>query len=388
MPESRERLPGLDTLRATAILLVIAFHLSYALPQAMGPFLQFAWVGVDLFFVLSGYLIGSQALRSYSQGKQFRAWDFYKRRAYRILPAYCTVLLLYFTWPLWRESLGISPLWEFASFTQNLLIDYIRHRAFSQAWSLCVEEHFYLFLPLILFWMFRKPSFSKTTALFALLVLSGILIRTFVLIHYLRPLGVDDPRFAVTYLEKVYYPTYTRLDGLLTGVTLALIQIFRPQWWNRIRERGHMLLCSGVALVCIAAWLFLDRFDSVTGVAATGTIVGFPILSLGFGLIVASAISKNGWLSRFSIPGAKTIAVLAFSLYLTHKEVVHLVQHFFPNFTDRAGWLPILAYAVCCFAVAATLYLLIERPFLLLRDFVDGRHSRSIEEQMRNDPAI
>jgi peptidoglycan/LPS O-acetylase OafA/YrhL len=388
MQGSSKRLPGLDTLRALAILMVISFHLSYKLPAAVRSVVQFGWMGVDLFFVLSGYLIGAQIFRSYSENKRFSIRDFYERRAYRILPAYGVTLLLYFTWPLWRESSGISPLWEFVTFTQNFFIDYASYHAFSQAWSLCVEEHFYLFLPLIAFWLFRKPALWKTISVLALLVLSGIVIRSIILFHFLKPLGVDDPNYGVTYLEKIYYPTYTRLDGLLAGVALALLQIFRPQWWKRLQQYGHLLLCAGAALVGTAAWLFLDRFDSVTGVAAIGTVIGFPVLSLGFGFITASCISKNGWFSRFAIPGAKMIAMLAFSLYLTHKEVFHLVQHYFPNFTEQYGLLPILAYAVCCFSTAAMLHFLVERPFLLLRDRLSDKQSQSLEQQIQNDPAI
>jgi peptidoglycan/LPS O-acetylase OafA/YrhL len=104
-------------------------------------------MGVDLFFVLSGYLIGSQLLKPFRSGEHPRLWDFYRRRLYRILPAYLAVLALYFLVPVWREQDGISPLWQFLTFTENFFVDYAKNEAFSHVWSLCVEEHFYCCCP-------------------------------------------------------------------------------------------------------------------------------------------------------------------------------------------------------------------------------------------------
>ncbi len=222
------RLAGLDTLRAIAILWVMLFHLQLQLPPALEIVGQYGWMGVDLFFVLSGYLIGLQLLRPYASGSKPSFVGFYRRRIFRILPAYLLVLLLYYVWPAWREQPGISPPWQFLTFSLNYCIDYAKNQAFSHAWSLCVEEHFYLVLPLLLFATMRKPSIARTIAIFSVLVCGGIAIRVFVLLHYVRPAGNMS---ALAYLEQLYYPTHARLDGLLTGVALALVRTFRPGWW-------------------------------------------------------------------------------------------------------------------------------------------------------------
>ena len=373
MTQSAPRAQGLDTLRSLAILSVMVFHVSTFhdvgnLPAAVAFAARMGWMGVDLFFVLSGYLIGTQLLRPYLRGECPRLWGFYRNRAFRVLPAYGVVLALYLIFPVWSEAFRLPPLWQLLTFTQNLFVDYRVNQAFSHVWSLCVEEHFYLFLPLIVLPMMRKPSFRKTLALLASLVLFGICIRAFILFHSLRPLAQAGQDFGLVYIERIYYPTYSRLDGLLAGVTLALVKTFRPLWWNALARRGHTLLCVGLGLIGVAIWLFNDRWQSVTGASAVGTVIGFPILSLGLGLLVASALSTNGLLSRFKVPGAKLIATLAYSLYLTHKELIHLVDLCFPVIA-RAGILPWLGmYAVCCLAVAWLLYLCVERPFLILRD--------------------
>lgn len=373
MTQSAPRSHGLDTLRSLAIISVIVFHLHgfHGLgltPPILELAAQMGWMGVDLFFVLSGYLIGSQLLRPYLRGERARLWTFYRNRLYRVLPAYLVVLTTYYILPVWRESPNLPPLWQFLTFTQNLFVDYQVNQAFSHVWSLCIEEHFYLFLPLVVLLLMIKPSFGKTTALLGGLVLFGVCVRTFILFHTLRPMAGADQSFGLTYIERIYYPTYSRLDGLLAGVTLALVKTFRPIWWSELAKRGHTLLFSGLCMVGVAVWLFRDRWVSVTGVSAFGTVAGFPVLSLGLGLLVASALSANGLLSRVKFPGAKLIATLAYSLYLTHKELIHLVDRCFP-FVAKAGlllWLGV--YAVSCLIVAAALYLCVERPFLILRD--------------------
>ena len=371
MNQSTPRAHGLDTLRALAIVFVIVYHVSVfhdegTLPAFLLPAAKFGWMGVDLFFVLSGYLIASQFLRPYRTGLSPGLWPFYRNRLFRILPAFGVVLALYLAVPLWRESPSLPPLWQFLTFTQNLFIDH-RYHAFSHVWSLCVEEHFYLFFPLIVLAAMRKRSVRIAVAILLSLVFSGILIRSYFLFHLLQPLAASDGPFGFAFMARIYYPTYSHLDGLLAGVTLALIRIFRPITWTALARRGHSLFFAGVCVVALAVYLTKDYWDSVTGVAAAGIIIGFPVLSLGLGLLVASAVSTNGWL-RFKIPGAKLIATLAYSLYLTHKELIHLVDLWFPSIAEGHMLLWLIVYTIFCLVTASVLYLCVERPFLILRD--------------------
>jgi peptidoglycan/LPS O-acetylase OafA/YrhL len=230
---------GLDTLRALAIFAVIAFHVSsyhgVTVPDAVRPAARMGWIGVDLFFVLSGYLIGSQLLRPYLDGKRPSVWGFYRNRLFRILPAYSVVLALYFAVPAWSED-SLAPLWKYCTFTFNLFVA-SNFRGFSHVWSLCVEEHFYLVLPLIVLGMMRRPSMRRTVALLAGLVLLGMAIRSFVLLHELRPLARTGEEFITQYMGHIYYPTYSHFDGLLAGVALTLVKMFRPVWWGATARR-------------------------------------------------------------------------------------------------------------------------------------------------------
>jgi peptidoglycan/LPS O-acetylase OafA/YrhL len=370
LQNSTPRYHGLDTLRSLAILAVIGYHLlafhADTVPDWALPFVRIGWMGVDLFFVLSGYLIASQLLRKYSGGSRPGLWEFYRNRLYRVMPAFFVVLALYLLVPGWRETETLAPAWQYATFTFNLLTDHPAGKNFSHVWSLCVEEHFYLFFPLIVWAAMRRPSLRRGVALIMAFVLLGVAVRGWFLFHLLRPLA-DQDGFGAAFMRHIYYPTYSRLDGLLAGVSLAMVKTFRPAWWAHIARRGHTLLLAGVALAGGAVLLFEDRHPAWTGTSVASVLFGFPLLALGLACLVASALSTNGWL-RLKVPGAQICATLAYCLYLTQKQMLHLVDDWFPRLQE-AGRLPwLLVYLAACFAVASVLHLCVERPFLTLRD--------------------
>ena len=309
-------------------------------------------MGVDLFFVLSGYLIGSQLLKPLSRGEPLAFGRFYLRRTLRVVPAYLVALTLYFAVPGFREAPGIQPLWQFLTYTVNLLIDYEHNQAFSHVWSLCVEEHFYLLFPLLAWWLTRRPSVNKFLCVCAALVAFGTIAR-----------GYAWQNMGTHFVEDVYYPTYNRLDGLLAGVVLATIQTFRPMLWQQLQARANVLLLpSGLLIVAVAMWLFRDR------VGLLPTVIGYPLLSLGLALLVAAGTPAQGWLARLRIPGAEWIALISYSLYLIHKVVFHLVESLL---SERLAGHPVFAFAVYAAATlfaGALLYYAVERPFLRLRD--------------------
>jgi peptidoglycan/LPS O-acetylase OafA/YrhL len=368
---SSAREPGLDLMRAIAILWVMLWHMHWLLHPSLltGPG-RYGWMGVDVFFVLSGYLIGSQLLRPYTRGSQPSLGSFYLRRAFRVLPAYLAVLLLYFAVPGFREAPGLSPAWQFLTFTENFRIDYAHDQAFSHVWSLCVEEHFYLVLPLLVLLLMRRPSFRKTLGVISGIFCFGIAIRAYIYLYQVRPLADDG--FALAYLEKIYYPTHTRLDGLLVGVALAAIKTFRPEWWQRALSHGYALLFSGLALCAWAMWLFRHRYGP------SGTLLGFPLMAIGLGLLIASSMAPSSPLSK--VRGFGLIATLAYSLYLTHKEIVHLDQVFFLRYVEPGGWMAFLIYFATSFLAATVLYLAIERPFLRLREMITSRPLRTAQK--------
>ena len=353
------RLPGLDLLRAIAIVWVMFFH-SF-LVGGMGPAFEwlsrFGWAGVDIFFVLSGFLIGTQVLRQLQRSAAFSVRDFYARRAWRILPPFAVVLALYAFFPTLREAPGLQPWWQFATFTMNLLIDYDRNQAFSHAWSLCVEEHFYLVFPLLAWWLTRRASASRFLGACAAAVILGIALRGATWLHYAT---IDPPRN--WFIEELYYPTWMRLDGLLMGVMLATLRVYRPQIWTRLQLRSNAFLLGGVVVCCLAFWLFRDR----TGLLAN--TLGWPLLSFGFGLLVFAGADRRSLIGRWRAPGVSWIATISYSLYLSHKIAFHVVHAVVAPSMQGYDVLLFLTYSLAALLLGAALHYLVERPFLRWRD--------------------
>ena len=369
-PISLNRAAGPDLLRSLAILLVMLWHLpKVATPSFLAGVKPFGWIGVDLFFVLSGYLIGAQLMAKIARGERLDLADFYLRRSVRILPAFLVVLALYAAFPVMREAQGMLPLWRFLTFTMNFDLEYQLTGTFSHAWSLCVEEHFYLILPMLLLVPFR--SAVPVVGLALAIVLVGMLLRFEIwqegVGERLEAAKVVNP--SRLYFESIYYPTYARLDGLVFGVLLAAARVFRPAQWQRyfgVRlsfALGGLLLAG--ALVLLAHRGGLPPMAHLPALSLPGAVVAYPLLALAFTLILSASLDAE-MQRRFRVPGAASIALLSYSLYLTHKAVMHLDEVFIG--TDRlpAGT-GLLVYFATSFATAALLWALVERPFLQLR---------------------
>jgi peptidoglycan/LPS O-acetylase OafA/YrhL len=315
-------------------------------------------MGVDLFFVLSGYLIGSQLLRPYTRNAVPSVRLFFLRRAFRVLPAFLVVLFVYFLFPAFRERPNLPDLWRFLTFTLNFGLQ--APAAFSHSWSLCVEEHFYLVLPFLLIWLMRKPNFRKASVVAAAIFLGGLIIRFMIWQRYLGPIASDsssDAVFEIRYWQQIYFPTYPHLDGLLVGIMLAWINLFRPGWWGAAMAKRGTLLIAALIILCLAVWTCWDLYSFAA------VVLGFPLIALGFGLLLPVASGL-----RIRVPGATIGATLAYSVYLTHKQVIHLDRIYLKDFVPLDGPLGLLVYGVSILIVGAILYIFVERPFLQMRE--------------------
>ncbi|PPV05159.1 acyltransferase [Xanthomonas bromi] len=368
------RYPALDLLRGIAILWVMLFH-SFVV-GGLGPdwawVSRYGWMGVDLFFVLSGFLIGTQVLAPLARGQRLDIADFYVRRAFRILPAFLVVLLVYLLWPPFREAPGLAPWWMFATFSLNLLVDYGRDAAFSHAWSLCVEEHFYLVFPLLATLLSRRPSAARFVLLCVVVMVAGIALRAGIWLHNTALDSAGAGLQRNWFIEDIYYPTWNRLDGLLAGVVLATLKVFRPPRWQRLQQHGNALLLAGVVTLALAMWLFRER----TGLP--GNAVGWPVLSLGLALLVLAGTATSGVLGGLRVPGAAWLAAISYSLYLTHKAVFHLTQLWLGPALEGRGVLALVVYGAIAVLGVALLHYTVERTFLRLRDRVVRPRARRV----------
>ena len=361
--EDRERQPGLDLLRALAIVVVVIYHAGIMGFQMPGRVHRFGWIGVDLFFVLSGYLIGGQLLAPLTRDQRIRLKTFFARRALRIMPAYFVVLAIYFLLPTWREYPEMAqPLWKFLLSIQNVALH--GGTAFSHAWSLAVEDQFYLALPFILLVLHNRLR----TAIFIsfAIVIGGILLRTFLAYQNLSENGGVAFR---GFQAWIYYPTWTRLDPLVFGVALAAIEKFRANWWQRLTNLAPWLWLPALALIVYALWL--GEGEQINFVAC---VWQFPLVAIAFAALLVCAQSDRLPLRRVRIPGVAFIASIAYSAYLVQKLAIHAVSEFCrAHDVDLTSAPALIGVELCVYAAATILFFTIERPFLQLRHRITPR---------------
>ncbi|WDF59739.1 acyltransferase [Flavobacterium sp. KACC 22758] len=254
-----EKFLGLDHLRTLAIVMVLVYHYRmFAHPEWVDKYGQFGWTGVDLFFVLSGFLISKQLFEQLKHLDKICLKEFYIKRFFRIIPPYALTLILYFSFPLFREREALPSFWKFITFTQNIELDLLHFGTFSHAWSLCIEEQFYLLFPLflMLFVKFQKLHTIKYF-LFSLLSLT-ILLRIISWQLFIVPNQNTDNTWRIWYM-KIYYPTYTRLEGLVTGIGIAYFYEYSSCFKKFINSNGSLLFFIRIS----SCWIFvLDLFKS------------------------------------------------------------------------------------------------------------------------------
>jgi peptidoglycan/LPS O-acetylase OafA/YrhL len=361
---SSARSNGLDTLRASAILLVFLSHEAFrSHSSTLGVLADAGWIGVDLFFVLSGYLIANQVLAGLNRDEELSLAAFYARRAFRTWPAYWVVLACYFLFPSWMGGNTPPALWRFLTFTQNFNLP--TGTAFSHAWSLCVEEQFYLVLPLgvlvsLKFGLRRRQIWYAL----GLLPLVGITARAFLWTRY----GPAWKGNLNGYYPHIYYSTLCRFDEFLPGIAVAILRHSYPEIWRRLMVRGRLLSALAAVCVSVAFYVAYARFvDDQNGYMPFMTVFGYSILALLFAVAVTAALSPSSPISRARIPGAYHLALWSYSIYLSHKAVGNiLAQALGP--LGVSPWTLFFVVAGVSIMIGALLYYLIEQPFMRLRD--------------------
>lgn len=356
----------LDFLRGAAILLVLGRH-TWLDNKHVGFFSGFAmlwerfgWTGVDAFFVLSGFLIGGLLFKEIKQTGHLDVKRFLVRRMFKIWPAY----YVFFTYVLIEQLFRFHKGWEgVKALIPNLLhiqnyviMDPLR----GQTWSLAVEEHFYLALPLLLWFLLRRQKNVHYLPWITLLV-AGICLslRCYNVAHH--PFDVFRDLFA----------THIRIDSLLWGVLLAYCHTLRPEWLEVVRRHPLAVCVAGLCL--ISPMLYLD----VT--APFVLTIGFTLLYLGYGCILLAIMHIPpqsivfGWLGSRPVKAVAWIGTASYSIYLWH---IDAGQHFvadhanwFVSSSPERSWLmAITVYMTMSIGVGWIMSKLIEQPALKLRE--------------------
>lgn len=322
------------------------------------PLFVGGWVGVDLFFVLSGFLIGGQLWKEYATTGSLGYKTFFIKRSLRIWPLYFFVAI---TFLIIRGVL--NPEWQYSDL--YFLSNYLPEGAVQGSWSLATEEQFYLLLPLLILGLaFFKVS-SKTGR-----YLAGAMVLVSPLIRYLvwqRYFNMEAPNVAQE-LEHIYFPFHTHMDGLFIGVLLANLYEDKISW-NQNGNKIGLLLVFGAFVTLILRLKFRILFS-------------YTFLALFFGAALWWSLRARSALARaISFPLFPLIARLSFGIYLIHFQLLHsltpvIVPHLW-FLTPSAQFTVTLVtiYAMTTFAAAIT-YFYIEVPALKFRDsYLAGRES-------------
>ena len=361
----------LDLLRAVAVLLVLGRHLDLDGCQAGGlvrrgleAWYRGGWTGVDLFFVLSGFLISGLLFREHQQHGRISYKRFFIRRGLKIYPPFYLLLLV--TWGVhWYQTgrLETRGLIVEAFFVQNYFVGWWSH-----AWSLAVEEHFYLLLPMILIvlaWAHaaRRDKFKLIPWILVGLALLCLGLRLVVSLRHPYNFGTHQAR------------THLRIDSLFFGVMLSYFYHYHPAWLPRLRPYRLMLLIPGLFMILPA---FIFPVETTFFLHTSG----MTLLYIGFGLILmamlAGPVCQYRPLSWIAYVGSRS-----YSIYLWHLPLafwgVAVVNHFFGGF--GSWWLYAGFYLGGAVVVGIAMSELAEYPVIRLRDRMFPSRSNPLTTQ-------
>lgn len=371
----RSHLPALDGLRGLAVISVV-WHNSALTgpgfghglgPELLGLFSNMGWLGVQLFFVLSGFLITGILLDGKGAPQQLR--NFYMRRMLRIFPIYYAVLIVAF---IVLPALGRSPSWSVANRSSEIwywtyLVNWIipiegGGGGLSHFWSLAVEEQFYLLWPFAVIALQRRALVRLCLGL----IVSAPILRA-LLIHY-------DFEFAKW---AAYEFTFARWDALGMGALLALIVRDRA-WLQRTLARTPLLLGSVLAYVAIYTVLNHNFAPVEQGIAALNQSVAavlFALLLL-FGILPMRPAALR-WQRVLDRPFLRHVGKYSYGIYVLHFPIVVGCVPFWEGVFARFQQVHpaldnvarVLAVAVSSYLLARCSWVVVERPFLNLKRF-------------------
>ena len=350
-----KRSAALDALRALAVLLVLGRHFpepppGSALPAWMEVWQRGGWIGVDLFFVLSGFLVSGLLFREYRRFGEISYGHFLARRGFKIYPAFYVMFaaVLLYAGHMGRAFVGWPLVFSEALFVQNY-----GPALFPHTWSLAVEEHFYLLLPLLLL-----AVRGRKDAPFANLPRLFIVVAVLALAGRIATAQMLDFR-----LKTHLFPTHLRLDSLLFGVLLSWAGQFHPMAVEQVWKRFRWPLAA-VAVV-LAAPAFCMEIGSGWYLHTVG-LTGFYFAG---GVLLMFALRwKTAW-RPLAFIGAQS-----YSIYLWHIPVRFFGLGWLPR--DAAPVTQAAAYLALSIVVGIVAAWLVERPFLALRDRLFPTRSR------------
>ncbi len=344
------RIFQLDVLRGIAILLVMGVHVpAYPIWSTLG-----GW-GVDLFFVLSGFLISNLLFGEYRKSGSIRFIRFLSRRALKLYPSFYLLLVLTVLYcVLWRVPFTARQLLGEMVLTQNYIGGIWGH-----TWSLAVEEHFYLLLPLLLAFLMKRRAgsvdpFRPIPAIFLGVAIVCLALRILNAQHYPE------------YSHRIHYePSHLRFDTLFFGVFLSYLHNFRPEILQTVMSNPWRLPVSMVSVMAFVPVIVYATTDP------TMYTVGFTLVYIGFGtMLLLSLYSED---RKRPEPGIALRAIgrmgtYSYTLYLWHVPMAQVFASLASRFPSVNQYILHAIYFAASVVVGVVSSRLVEIPVLKLRE--------------------
>ena len=368
------RVQQLDVLRGIAVILVLARHMQLPSAAAAAPvqtvaavWFQVSWIAIDLFFVLSGFLIAGLLFTEYQKHHALRIGRFLVRRGFKIYPAFYVMLAATVAYTAYHSHLppgfGLRVLTE-AVYLQNYLPP-----VWGPTWSLAVEEHFYLLLAAALFLMVRRGSREDPFKSLVYVVggVAGLALGLRIYTALTYPFG----------LRRSFFPTHLRLDAIAWGVLLAYYYHFRRAQLLSFLQGRRVLIA--VASVVLNAPPFIWTLGQSPFLATLGltfldwAFAGILILSLTLPWRLPP--SPSGQLAASLGRGLAALGFYSYSIYLWHMPVMswlmpHLRRHGTLDLPQATlAWtLDLAVYVIASIGIGYVMARAVEGPSLALRD--------------------
>lgn len=371
---SGRRIPELDGIRGIAILLVLIWH--YGICQVttepntllayVKKSLSFTWSGVDLFFVLSGFLIGGILLDNKESPNYFKT--FYIRRVCRIFPLYFLWLALFIiivyaeVFPIFSRLNNISwlfqksvPVWSYATFTQNIAMMYnggFGPHWLGITWSLAVEEQFYFFLPFVIYFL----SLQKLPSMLLFIIFAAPILRV-ILFHYC---------LYGWFASYILMPC--RADALLLGVLSAYL--IRQEFFVHYMVVYQKLLYGLLTLSLLGICFLLYEGQSIDSFAMSS--FGYSLLAIMYSCFLLIAITEKRGLITVIVQNRLLgkLGIIAYGVYIFHQGISGLLH---AALLDQVPQISRgVDLAVTCAALVITLMIsylswtFFEKPFMVL----------------------
>lgn len=356
IPYDSKRIFGLDLLRAVAIFFVVHSHGVHFLANSCLAFLQSVPIphGVDIFFILSGYLIGSSFL-SYSRNNDGvninKTLKFYARTALRILPNYLFILVAYYILVHAGTIHGNTtefPIWYFITFTQNLFTPF--YNFYWESWSLPVQWWFYILFPLSLTVLTKRFNAKQVTPFICLFFIVFSLIYRYSVSDYLT-----DNFWRDVWIRKT---VASRCDNIYIGVLAAWVKTYHLEFWQRHSVKSFV---AGLLLMFVTIILPRNIGTVYTNVFA----LTIPPIAIALCLPFLTTIRT---FKTFAGKIVSCISVLSYAMFLTNLMVCQIIDVNFADLFHQLGGWGYLLYWVIVLCVSYILFMAIENVFIKVRE--------------------